>query len=288
MDWDDLRFFLMVARTGNLLESARQLRASPSTVSRRLGQLEAALGVTLFARHPSGHRLTDEGRALLARAEPVADALNLLEAEVAGRTRAEVGEVRLATAEIFATHLLIPHLPDFRVRQPGIRLQLVTSAHTVNLTRREADIALRLSRPDQGSLILRKAGVLAYGLYAAPGYGGNAVIGWDETMAHLPLPRWIAENLKEREPSLFVTSLGQAVVAARAGLGVALLPCLVGDGEPGLVRVAGPEGLLAMDIWLVTHGDLAGSARMRAVSDFLVETVARERPRLLGLYPTSG
>ncbi|WP_448207125.1 LysR family transcriptional regulator [Azospirillum sp. sgz302134] len=294
MDWDDLRFFLAVARGGTLTDSARRLKTSPSTVGRRLALLEQALGVTLFARHVSGYSLTDEGRALLARAETVEGEFQRLETEVAGLARGSFGDVRLATAESFATHLVIPRMPAFRARHPGVRLQVATSVRTIGLTRREADLALRLARPEQGNLVVCKLGTMAHGFYAAPAYlqgrpsvdaedlAAHAVIGWDEEFAAMPVVRWLNDRLRGRRPVFDTTSIGQQVAAARAGLGLALLPCFVGDGEAGLLRVAGPAGLVEQDIWLVIHADVAASARVRAVADFLAETVRQERDRLAG------
>lgn len=294
MDWDDLRFFLAVARGGTLTDSARRLKTSASTVSRRLALLERALGVPLFVRQPTGHRLSDEGQALLARAESLEDAFRRLEADIAGRARGAVGEVRLATAESFATHLLIPRLPAFRARHPGIRLQIATSVRTIGLTRREADLALRLARPEQGNLVVRRLGTMAHAFYAAPSYtagrppvdpddlNGHDVVGWDEEFAAMPVVRWLTERLRGTRPVFDTTSLAQQAAAARAGLGLALLPCFVGDGEAGLIRVSAPLPAIDQDIWLVVHGDVAASARVRAVADFLAETVRAEKERLEG------
>ncbi|HYD31086.1 MAG TPA: LysR family transcriptional regulator [Azospirillaceae bacterium] len=253
MDWDDLRYFLAVVRTGNLVDSAKLLKASPSTVSRRLALLERSLGVTLFVRDPSGHRLTDEGRALVTRTEPAEDILNRAAAEIGGLANAEFGEVRLATAEGFTNLLILPNLPAFHHDHPGIRLQITTSVHTIGLSRREADIALRLTRPEKGNLTVRKVGLLGHAFYAAPAYlarrpfdpdrGGSAdhtFIGWDEEFSHLPIVRWLYERMKGARPVIDLGSLAQHATAARAGLGVALLPCFVGDSEPGLARATDP------------------------------------------------
>lgn len=203
------------------------------------------------------------------------------------------GRVRLATAENLATELILPALPQFYAQYPGIRLELVTDITTVNLHRRDADLALRMVKPERGNVTLRRLGTLGFGLYASHGYvtqreahhdAGNydsdAFITWGETQAHLPAAQWVERILQGREPALTTTSLATQLTAAKAGLGIAVLPHFLAL-EAGLVCVATDIGV-DQPIYLVIQTDLTQSGRTRAVADFLTELVINNRERLSG------
>lgn len=296
LDWNDLKYFLEVARGGSLTRAADVLRASPSTVGRRIAELETRLATRLFARHPSGYHLTDDGRELLGRAQAVEEQMLAFERGASGLAPAVSGTVRLATSENLATDLVIPALPAFAARHPQLRLTIVTQTAPVELGRRDADLALRLVRPSQGNLKVRRLGSLSYGVYGRRDYlarqpapaddplEGRAVITWDEAHAHLPAAQWLAQHAPEAPVALAVSTLRGQIAAARAGLGLAVLPdFLVAD--PDLVRVLAPEAVFSDGIWLVLHADLAASARVRAVADFLADTVTAARAALAGTPP---
>lgn len=288
-DWDDARVFLAVARAGSLSGAAGALGLGVATVSRRIERFEAALGAPLFARHQSGYRLTDDGAALVARAEALEAAAGALAPEADAGVLA--GTVRLATAETFANALVIPSLPAFLARHPGLAVEIATDVRAANLHRRDADLALRLVRPERGNLTVRRLGTLGFGLYASPGYlaarrtGPDAgafdrdrFIGWDEAMRDLPPARWLERVLQERAPAISTTTLAGQLAAARAGLGLAVLPRFLAEGT-GLVALDVDLGL-DQPIWLVVHADLAASQRVRAVADHLTRLIKGERWRL--------
>jgi DNA-binding transcriptional LysR family regulator len=300
MDWTDLRYFLGVARTGGLTRTAADLRVSQSTVSRRIAALEDDLGVRLFARHQTGYTLTDQGRNVLALAEAVEERALDVERGAAGLDASATGVVRLATAEMLATHLLIPALPAFIEQHAGLRLEIVTGTAQVALSRREADLALRLVRPEAGNLTVRRVGAMAHALYGSADYlkrhpapandplEGRAVIVWDEAYANLPAARWMAKAWPNAPVALTVSSLSTHLAAARAGLGLAVLPCFLTSDEPTLIEVLPPPRVLVEDLWLVTHADLAHSARVRTVSDFVARTIASAASALENRYPATG
>lgn len=285
MDWADLRFVLGVARTGSLTAASIELRVSQSTVSRRIDALERDLGVRLFARGQTGYVLTDQGREVLTRAEAVEDRALDLERMAHEQVRSAAGVVRLATAETLATRLLIPALPKLAERHPHLRLEIVTGTSPVALSRREADVALRLLRPEAGNLTVRRVGGMGHGLYGSNDYlsrhpprgdspfAGRAAVAWDEAYSHLPAARWLAEAWPDAPVALVVSSLEAHLAAARAGLGLAVLPCFLAADEPTLVRLLPPTSVLEEHLWLLTHADLASSARVRAVAEFLGEVV---------------
>lgn len=293
MDWNDLKYFLEVARGGSLTRAADVLRVSQSTVGRRIAELEARLATRLFARHQTGYFLTDEGRELLGRAEAAEDNMLAFERGASGLAPAVSGIVRLATTENLATDLVIPALPHFVARHPQLRLEIVTTTATVELGRRDADLALRVVRPSHGNLKMRRLGEMAHGVYGHRDYlarhpardddplAGRAVVTWDEAHAHLPAARWLAQRAPDARVVLTASTLRAQIAAVRAGLGLAVLPDFLAT-DPDFVRVLTPDDVFSDDVWLVMHTDLAASNRVRAVADFLAETVAQARGRLAG------
>ncbi|MFM4649677.1 LysR family transcriptional regulator [Aeromonas bivalvium] len=293
--WDDARVFLAIARSGTLSGAAHALRMGVATVSRRLDRLEAALGLPLFSRHQQGYRLTDDGEALLERAEALEHA-GLAFGE-AGQQRGQVaGTVRLATAENLANPLIIPSLPTLFAQHPELRVDLVTGVQTVNLHRRDADLAVRMVKPDAGNLTIKRLGTLGFGLYGARTYvdtrqAGTDVanfeqddfIGWSESNGHLPAARWMTRMLRGRPCRLETGTLAAQLAAARAGMGLAVLPHFLAR-QTGLVCLQ-PELGVDQPIWLVLHSDLAHSRRVRAVADHLIALFEHSRA---ALHPLSG
>lgn len=294
IDWNDLRFLLNLARTGSLTRSASAMQVSVSTMSRRLEALEAALGSTLFTRHSTGVLLTDHGRDLVLHAERVEAEIVSLERSAAGRDSQLTGTVRLATADTLASHILIPALGGFRDRYPEIELELVTGIGAIGLSRREADLALRLVEPKGRDLICRKLVRQANALYASAGYlekrpwngkrrfEDHLLIGWDESLSHLPLAQWLRDASHGARVGLRLTNLPAHLAAARAGAGLAVLPCFLGDVCVDLTRLLGPDDVFTEDLWLILHPDLANSARVRAIADFVTATVTAARDRFEG------
>ena len=292
LNWDDTPAFLAVARTGTLTGAAAMLGSGVATVSRRIDRLEVVLGVPLFARHQTGYKLTDEGEALLPRAEALEDAMRGFRA--GGKEEAQVtGHVRLATAENLANWIIIPALVPLLDLHPGLTLEVITDVATVNLHRRDGDLAVRMVRPTRGNLTVRRIGTLGFGLYGSTAYMASRntnpedaamvsdrFIGWSERQSMLPAAQWLERTLCGKAPALMTTTLSAQVTAATAGLGLAILPHFLGQ-EAGLRQLPMELGL-DLPIWLVIHGDLTASQRVRAVADHLVETIKRNDTRLRG------
>lgn len=290
--WDDTRAFLAVARHGTLSGAAAKLGLGIATLSRRIERLEKELKLPLFVRQQSGYQLTEEGAVLVEKAEALEAAALAFSSDVAAHTQL-VGRVRLATAENLATGLILPALPDFQTQYPGISVELVTDIATVNLHRRDADLALRMVKPERGNVTLRRLGTLGYGLYASPDYAAqrekhpdsaaydaDSFISWSESHSHLPAAQWLERILQGREPALITTSLSSQVAAAKAGLGLAVLPHFLAQ-DAGLVCINADLGV-NQPIYLAIQSDLARSRRTRAVADFLVELVEQNHDRLRG------
>lgn len=289
--WDDIPIFLAVARTGSLSGASRQLSIGLATVSRRIERLEARLGQPLFLRHHTGYRLTEDGAALIERAEEMEAAARAFGCGLPEPPEVS-GTVRLATAENLATALIMPALPQLQEAHPRLTLEIATDIATVNLHRRDADIALRMIKPDRGHVTVQRLGTLGFGLYAADRYleargqrgyvdlEHDALIAWAESYGHLPAAKWVERALRGRAPAVIATSLAVHLAACRAGLGLAVLPHLL----------ARPRGLTCLDadlgvdqpLWLVTQSDLAASRRVQAVADFLRAIVAENGDVLSG------
>jgi DNA-binding transcriptional LysR family regulator len=284
MEWDDLKHFLAVARTGSLVKAAQALKSSAATVSRRIAALERRLGARLFDRKQTGYLLTESGEAIRLKAEDVEEAVLAVEREALGRDLRPSGKVRVAASDDIATHLITPNLPDFQRRFPDIALELVVGIDLVNLTRREADIALRGVRPTHGDFVVRRVGSWPCGLYAARSYAAArgiapgkvdfvkaGIITWTEEQAHIRGGPWFAQHARGAAIALASDSARVHFAACKAGIGVAILPCRVADRDGDLVCLLGSERVLSVELWEVVHRDLVRTARVRAVMDFLAE-----------------
>lgn len=290
MDWENLKFFLAVAREGTLAGAGRSLNVKHSTVLRRIALLEDELGLKLFDRHPTGYMLTSAGREMLETAAQVDDELVTMERRLSGRDLRLSGTVRLA-----ALGVLVPWisnaLAEFRSLHPGIRVEVAISPATVSLARHEADIAIRVSRNPPESLVGRRIATLVHGVYAAESHpAANAAkpdlsiqdwITYSDGRNDLPQAQWVVANIPPEQIVLRSNHTGMVVSACRAGLGLAVLPCYLGDAEPGLRRLKTIAGL-GQEMWILTHGDLKRTPRIRALMDFLAKELSRYRDLIEG------
>jgi DNA-binding transcriptional LysR family regulator len=287
MEWDDFKHFLAVARSGSLSEAARVLKTSPATVGRRIAALEDRLGARLFDRGQTGYALTESGEAIRPKAEEVEEAILSVEREAFGRDLRATGKVRMATAEDIATFIVAPRLAEFQRSYPGIVLEVVAGWDVVNLTRREADIAIRTVRPVQGEVVIRQAGVWNCAVYVSKDYAARHGVrpGMDD-VHDLDIITWTEESsfqggdwfeqYARGAPMVFAANSRHIQYAAcKAGLGAAILPCVAADHDSDLVRLLPPERVRSVDLWLVAHQDLVRTARVRAVLDFLVEILPK-------------
>ncbi|MDK3072916.1 LysR family transcriptional regulator [Sedimentitalea sp. JM2-8] len=294
-NWDDYRLFLAIAQAGSLSGAARLLGVTHSTVFRRLGSFENRIGVRLFERLPSGYALTAAGEAMQPAAARIDDEIAAIRRQVTGQDQRPSGQVRITTTDMLAIGLLPPHLAAFRREWPGIDLELLVSDMRLDLTRREADVALRLGNPVQETLVGRRVGRLAFGVYASAarqraGIAGdlarNDWIGFGS--GHAPLRQALKDWLPGLRPQFRTNSISAAVAAARAGTGLAPLPCAIADPDPELVRVAPFPDDFRLDLWLLTHEDLRQTARIRAFVDFIAEALAAQADLLEGRRPRDG
>ncbi|MDE9542577.1 LysR family transcriptional regulator [Xenorhabdus bovienii] len=268
-----------------MTKTATELEVSQSTVSRRIRAIETSLRTRLFVHHQTGYFLTDAGQDVLKSAEEVEDKVLFLESNISGLDLRPAGTVRLATAVTLASHLIIPALPRFAARFPEITLQIITGVNTVSISRHNADLALRLVRPEQYSLKIRKVGRMASAVYGSEAdlcqhpapdthpLDGRSFITWDSFYSHLPSSKWLNETYPNILSTLVTTSVVSQIAAVKANLGLAVLPCYIASQDSEMFEVIPTENVFSEDIWLVSHADLTASAHVRAVADFLVEII---------------
>jgi DNA-binding transcriptional LysR family regulator len=294
MDWNDLRYFLAIARTGSLARAAKELCVEHTTVSRRLGALEADLGARLFARGPGGLTLTPAGQSILPVVEAVATQIGSLERTVSGADGRVAGVVRLTIPESGNAYFM-EQLAQLRSRHPDLLIELISDNRPLDIRRGEADLAVRFAANVDQELVIRKAGTAGWSLYASPEYVhrkgalasrddlcGHELIGFAEVLAAIEGARWLRSLDPAPNVVLRGNSLAAVAHAAAAGIGIAPLPCFVASSEPALVRLT-PELIGQRDILLVIHPDLVRVARVRATVDFLLEVFRRDAARWSGL-----
>ncbi|MGH1426179.1 MAG: LysR family transcriptional regulator [Pseudooceanicola sp.] len=273
-DWDDLRVILSVARLGSVRAGAADLGLHHSSVVRRIAAFESRHGIKVFDRQATGYVATATGEDILAVAEQIeADAL-ALERRVIGRDAELRGQLRLTLPIALATHLLMPDITAFSRDHPGISLEIDASAALSDLTRRDADVAIRVTKGSPPEhLIGRRAGRVAFARYR--GTGGDDQLGWTRDA------RFHQFNLgPAAPPRLAVSDVLLQLAACRAGYGEALLPRFIGDAEPDLDRRGPPRDSPEVSVWVLTHADLARTARIRAFTDFMFHALRSHRSRL--------
>lgn len=287
LDWDDVCFFLAAARTGSLAAAARRLDSHQPTVGRRIDALEKRLGVRLFQRHAQGLTLTEEGRSILRTAEAMDEAAAALErAGKLGDHEDVRGGVRIAAPSGLAVHVLAPALPRLRERAPNLDVVLQPSVSSADLTHGEADIAVRLYRPAAGELVVRRAGAMGFGLYAAPAYlqrhgapqsfselAQHCFVGYGQDLRDLEESRWLDALSESARYALRSDDTHTRLAATAAGLGIAVLPHVLARTAP-LARVLEAHEAPPKTIWLVVHQDLRHLARVRAAFDWLDDVFA--------------
>src|SRR5215470_13025408 len=284
LDWEDVRYFVALARNGTLSRTARALRVNHATVARRIGNLEALFGRALFDRRSNGYVLTAEGKTVLREASVMDEAaLSFLRRRDVAMELS--GLVRLAVGQVLAERFLVDRLRAFHDRYPAIDLEVIGGSRVVSLAKREADLALRYGAPKDSELVARRLATIAFGLYASVAYRDKlragqppAFIGFDPDGDFIAEAAWLAREFGDRRFSFRANTQTAQAAAARAGYGVALLPrYIVVTHEPDLVEVPLTRQLPHRDLWLLIRRDLRAVPRMKALTDFLVEVFQRDR-----------
>jgi DNA-binding transcriptional LysR family regulator len=280
-DWQDLYYFTVLARSQSLSAAARELQVEHATVGRRVDALEKALGVKLVDRLPRSRPLTAQGLALAE----LAAGMDEMATQVMRLSRVAsiemAGTVRVSCPPSIAHYCIAPHIARLRTHYPQLNLVLMPSTQLAALDKGEADIALRTVRPDEEALVRRKVGVVRFGLYGPPTFQQLPAAQWtfiayDSSRDHLPQQAWMHQLRGSREIAFAASDLATQQMAARAQVGAVVLPTLVGDHDPLLVRLpTAVEGPLR-DIWLTVYPDMRRSPSVKVVMEFLVACIEAE------------
>lgn len=273
LDWNDIRFYLAVARRGNIAKAAEDLKVNQSTVMRRIDAMEDRLNLTLFLRNRGDYQLTAAGRLILEPAEKMDAQVLELERRLTGHEDTDGGDVVLTAPSFIIRHLLSPALKDFFASHPDINLTLHATNSFLDLQRNDADVALRLTDDPEKhlppNLIGRKLGSIELCAYrdTATDAAQASWIGWDDAV---DFEGWITRNHYPARPVQMVSDdIPGQVQALRAAPLLAVLPCLLGDREDGIERVEGCAPFEGFEIWVLTHPDLKGTKRISAVMSFV-------------------
>ncbi len=295
-DWSDLRLFLAVARAGSTLGAAKALAVNQTTVSRRMQALERALGLTLFERRTRGYRLTDQGKALVPLAERVEKAATNLALSVERMQRSLSGIVRLTSAEMIASRIVIPIAAEFQQRHPEVLIELLADDARLDILHGEADVAIRAGfRPEDPRLIARRLPYAAWALYCSRAYArrngtpgnieeiaGHDLLGYSGNIARHPGYKWFIAHADRARVVSYSNTVPNMIAVLRSGLGIGILPCFVGDPEDDLLRCFDPLENLRADIWLVTSEKARAAPPVRAFIDFAVPRIQAWKDRLAG------
>jgi DNA-binding transcriptional LysR family regulator len=300
MDWRALQDVVTVAETGSLSAAARRLNVSQPTVGRRIELLEEQLGALLFNRTARGLILTKVGEGILSHARQMEEGALAIERIATGANQELQGIVRVSLIEDLGIQWIPQKLNEFHKDFPQLAIEVNIDNRNVNLLRREADIAVRLARPEQADLICRKVGMLYFGLYASQSYldehgvpehrrdlKDHFHVGFDEAMGRSPNIQKLESFFEQSHIRHRSNSHIEMMEATRAGLGCTALCCFIGDAHPDLRRILNKEINYGREIWLVTHAEINSSARIRAVFDFLGKALEEDADKLEGARKNS-
>jgi DNA-binding transcriptional LysR family regulator len=295
-DWNDLKYFIAVAHNGSTLAAAKVLGTSQSTVHRRLNELEKRLGRSLIKRHPTGYRLTELGTSMLPHAEHVEGAIGSFERNLAASDQNLTGTVRLTCPEAFGYRLMRSNLLDkFNARFPALRVEFVMSDRFLNLSKGEADIAIRVPPFSEDALVTRKIADQPWAIYASHGYverrGGiscfedinnHSVIAFDGSMRNHHAARWLRSVAPKARVAARSDSLPSLLLGVKSGAGLSPLPVIIGDSEHDLTRMLEVIPSVISSFYLVIHEDMKRTPRVRVLFDFFVQEMKAIRPILRG------
>jgi DNA-binding transcriptional LysR family regulator len=284
--WDDLQFFLAVARTGQLSTAARQLRSSHATVSRRIDRLEFALKVKLFERNARGYVLTAMGQRFIETAERIEGETERLRSDIAGGAALQRGVVRLSAPEGFSNFFFVERLPKFDLAHPNISLELVNIQQIMSLSRREADLTVTLDPPKAGPYFCEKITDYSLHVYGAKSYLGrhdaircrddllhHPFIGYIEDMIFAPGLDYLGDVHPRIKPQFQSSSIVAQLTATRDGFGLCVLPHFIAARYPDLQIVLSEEVYLRRSYWLLCHRDRRDIPRLRGVMHFILTSV---------------
>jgi DNA-binding transcriptional LysR family regulator len=293
LDWDDLRYFLAVAREGSLSAASRALGVAQPTVGRRLSAFERSLGAKLLVATPSGQQLSPTGRRLLAHAEQMEGEALAAERVARGRDTGLSGRVVLTASEWMIRSVLSPSIAPFVAAHPALELELLAEARHLSLVRREADLAIRPSAFEQQEIVQRELATIGFGLYASDAYlarhgapdferqcEGHALIAMSDSLSKIPDVSWLPRVAAKARVVLRTNGREPMASLAAAGVGITCLPRFLGDATIGLRLLSTPSAAPERQLWIGVHRDARAVPRLRACIAFLRDAIRRLQPAL--------
>ena len=293
--WDDFRLIKAIADVRSLPAAAALLGVNHSTVFRRLGQIEKALGAKIFERHRTGYTLTAAGEEMVVLAQRMDEDITAFTRKLAGRELSPAGELRVTTADSLLIHLLTPVFARFRHQCPDVRLDVVLANQDLNLSKRDADVAIRATDHPPENLVGRRIATMAWALYGrSSDFPDREAIGpetlyerdWvslGDNLATLQAVQFVDAHVSPERIGYKVNTVLGLAEAIEHGLGIGHLPCFIGDARPAIVRLGPLNPAFAADLWLLTHPDLRHSPRVRVFLDFLAAEITKQRKFIEGL-----
>jgi DNA-binding transcriptional LysR family regulator len=295
LDWNDLRFFLELARQGKLVQAAARLHVDHTTVSRRISALESQLEVRLFDRSPRGYQLTDAGVRLMPYAESMESSSNRIYQEIAGKDAWLGGTVRVSTPEALGSQVIARHIHEFRAEHPDIEIELVAETRRASLSKREADIAVIFSRPQSGRLVAWKLCDYRLRVYGSKDYLSqheaittptdlerHGFVSYIDDMIEMPELRYLESIVKKPNVVFCSSNIIAQFNAILQGIGLGVVHCFMAEREPDLQSVLADEIAIDRSYWLVVHEDLRHVARIDAVCRFLTRILGDNQKLMLG------
>lgn len=293
--WDDFRLIKAIADAGGLTGAAAALNVNHSTVFRRLGQIEEQLGHALFERRKTGYVATSAGEEMTTLASRIDDDVTAFGRRLAGRDLAPSGDLRVTTTDTLYLHVLLPIFAAFRAAHPLIRLDVVMASQTLNLSRRDADVAIRASDSPGETLVGRRLANLNWAVYAradAPATEAESHepkllfkrdwVALGDPLGYVKAARYVRDHVPAERIALRSSAVLGLTEAVEHGVGIGPLPCFIADQRPGLVRLLPPDPDFSTGLWILTHPDIRHAPRVRAFMDFVGGELAKRKAQLEG------
>jgi DNA-binding transcriptional LysR family regulator len=283
-NWDDLRFFLALCREGSATGAGRSLEVNHTTVARRIRALEDNLGTRLFDHSRNGYEMTQAAEDMYEHARRMEEIIQAIDRDVFGQDTELKGPLKLTVAHDVAERLVVHSLGEFHDAYPCIDLDILTTTGLVDLAAREADIALRLTDKPPDYLIGREVLPMRHGVYGSPNYL-NALDGQATVIlfrGNEKQPEWVRQHFPDADVAMRVDDVGTMSLAVANGMGLARMPCYVGDAEPSIRRLDLELNPSTWGIWILSHVDLRSTARVRVAREFLIDVIEKQRELVLG------
>jgi len=283
MDWQDLHYFLALARWGSMSAAAKELHVDHATVSRRIAALETSLGLRLTERLPRRTALTEHGKVIASLADEMNRIADRVGIQAKSLSAAPAAAVRISASPAVAAQLIAPAVAEFTQRHPTISLSLSGVSHHVQLNKGEADIAVRLTRPDDPDLLTRRIGTMRFGLYASPCWLDKPPDSWvfiayENSLDHVTQQQWLESLLDGRRIIFRASDLMAQQQAARSGLGVVTLPCFMGDNDSSLIKLPVSSRPPGRSMWLVAYPEYRRDPFAVMVMEFLADVIGKACP----------